>query len=84
MELLRRRAEVDGHQALQQVTPELRAKVRALTAATGGSPRLVVALYEILTPQATIETLLPSRGWWIASRRTSSRGSENYLPSSGR
>ena len=49
LELLRRRAAVDGNNLFLRPTRELRIKVRVVTEITGGNPRLVVALYDLLS-----------------------------------
>ncbi len=49
MELLRRRALVDGNALFLRPSRELHRKVQVITEITGGSPRLVVALYDVLS-----------------------------------
>ncbi|MHB0875414.1 MAG: AAA family ATPase [Anaerolineae bacterium] len=55
LELLRRRAAVDGNPMFRRMSRDLKRKVRVVTEVAGGNPRLVVALYEVLTG----EPLLP-------------------------
>lgn len=48
-ELIRKRAEFDGNAALLERLPEKRTKLKALRNLTGGNPRLILMLYQLLT-----------------------------------
>ncbi|MBI1902021.1 MAG: AAA family ATPase [Planctomycetia bacterium] len=50
-ELLFKRADYDRNEEFKRRYPEERAKVRALTHLTGGNPRLLLMLYEMLSDQ---------------------------------
>lgn len=47
--ILKRRAEWDGNKDFEQQQHEHRGKIRAISFLTGGNPRLLLMLYEILT-----------------------------------
>ena len=57
LELLRRRAAVDGNNLFLRPTRELRIKVRVVTEITGGNPRLVVALYDLLSGSPMLDDM---------------------------
>jgi tetratricopeptide (TPR) repeat protein len=50
-ELLFKRADYDGNEEFKRRYPQQRAKIRALTQITGGNPRLLLMLYEMLSDQ---------------------------------
>jgi len=53
-ELLCARAERDGNTSFVRDFEQMRSKVRAVTAMTGGNPRLILMLYEILSRRAML------------------------------
>jgi tetratricopeptide (TPR) repeat protein len=56
-ELLQKRAEFDGNEQFLRKFPRLKPKIRAMTHLSGGNPRLILMLYELLS-QKHVTTLV--------------------------